>query len=166
MYRRPPESNHLPTPFPDPPPFRPWPRFRTGGSAIDYVRPTGLGIDPLLLNAAETRRPGRAWWRMILDSYGAADVVVPEVHLKRLYPGGPAIGTFTARFGPDNAVLDRFTLRVENSGALPRLLAEGVRRLDQAYTRALMTGMLTPDTPLIIAEPDIAAELDEQIQAP
>src|SRR3546814_14622302 len=61
-----------------------WARFRTGGSAIDYVRPTGLGIDPLLLNAAETRRPGRAWWRMILDSYGAADVVVPEVHRKRL----------------------------------------------------------------------------------
>src|SRR3546814_2463111 len=55
-----------------------------------------------------------------------------------LYPGGPAIGTFTARFGPDNAVLDRFTLRVENSGAIPRLLDEGVRRLDQAYTRALM----------------------------
>src|SRR3546814_13635750 len=73
---------------------------------------------------------------MILDSYGAADVVVPEVHLKRLYPGGPAIGTFTARFGPDNAVLDRFTLRVENSGAIPRLLDEGVRRPDQGYTRA------------------------------
>src|SRR3546814_13679113 len=60
-----------------------WARFRTGGSAIDYVRPTGLGIDPLLLNAAETRRPGRAWWRMLLDSSGAADVVVPDVHLTR-----------------------------------------------------------------------------------
>lgn len=142
-----------------------WARFRTGGSAVDYVRPTGLGVDPLLLNAAQTRRPGRAWWRMILDSYGAADVIVPEVHLKRLYPGGPAIGTFTARFGPDNAVLDRFTLRVENSGAIPRLLDEGVRRLDQSYTRALMTGMLSPDPSLIVEEPDIAAEIAEEIEA-
>lgn len=142
-----------------------WARFRTGGSAIDYVRPTGLGVDPLLLNAAQTHRPGRAWWRMILDSYGAADVIVPEVHLKRLYPGGPAIGTFTVRFGPDNVVLDRFTLRVENSGAIPRLLDEGVRRIDQSYTRALMAGMLTPDPSLIVEEPDIAAELAEQIEA-
>ncbi len=142
-----------------------WARFRTGGSAIDYIRPTGLGIDPLLLNAAQTRRPGRAWWRMILDSYGAADAVIPEVHLKRLYPGGPAIGTFTVRFGPDNVVLDRFTLRVENSGAIPRLLDEGVRRIDEAYTRALMAGMLTPDPSLIVEEPDIAAELAEQIEA-
>jgi hypothetical protein len=142
-----------------------WARFRTGGSAIDYVRPTGAGVDPLLLNAAQTRRPGRAWWRMLLDAYGAADVIVPEVNLKRLYPGGPAIGTFTARFGPDNRVIDRFTLRVENSGAIPRLLDEGVRRIDQAYTRALMAGMLTPDPSLIVEEPDLAADIAEQIEA-
>lgn len=142
-----------------------WARFRTGGSAIDYVRPTGSGIDPLLLNAAQTRRPGRAWWRMLLDQYGAADVVVPEVHLKRLYPGGPAIGTFTARFGPDNRILDRFTLRVENSAFIPRLLDEGVRRLDISYTRALSAGMLTPDPSLVVEEPEITAEIAEQIEA-
>ncbi|MFC7497855.1 hypothetical protein ACFQRC_01315 [Enterovirga sp. GCM10030262] len=142
-----------------------WARFRTGGSAIDYVRPTGSGVDPLILNAAQTRRPGRAWWRILIDGYGAADVVIPEVHLKRLYPGGPAIGTFTARFGPDNLVLDRFTLRVENSAAIPRLMDEGVRRLDLAYTRALAAGLLRPDPSLIVEEPDIAAEIAEEIEA-
>lgn len=142
-----------------------WARFRTGNSAVDYVRPVGSGVDPLLLNVAEARRPGRAWWRMLLDQYGAADVIVPEVHLRRLYPGGPAIGTFTARFGPDGRVLDRFTLRVGNSGAIPRLLDEGVRRLDAAYSRALYAGRLTPDRSLVIEEPEIAAGLAEEIEA-
>jgi hypothetical protein len=142
-----------------------WARFRTGGSAIDYVRPTGSGIDPLLLNVMQTKRPGRAWWRMLLDQYGAADVIVPEVHLKRLYPGGPAIGTFTARFGPDNHVIDRFSLRVENGAAIPRLLDEGVRRLDASYTRALSMGLLTPDPSLIIEEPEILDTAAEKIEA-
>jgi hypothetical protein len=142
-----------------------WARFRTGGSAVDYVRPTGSGIDPLLLNVMQTRRPGRAWWRMLLDQYGAADVIVPEVHLKRLYPGGPAIGTFTARFGPDNRLIERFTLRVENSAAIPRLLDEGVRRIDAAYTRALELGVLVPDPTLIIEEPEVLTEAAEEIEA-
>jgi hypothetical protein len=142
-----------------------WARFRTGGSAIDYVRPSGSGIDPLLLNAAQTRRPGRGWWRMLLDQYAAADVVVPEVHLKRTYPGGPVIGTFSARFGPDNRLLDRFTLRVENSGALPRLLDEGVRRIDLAYTRALNAGLLDPDPSLVVETPDIVAQIAARIEA-
>ncbi len=144
---------------------RAWARFRTGNSAIDYVRPTGTGIDPLLLNVAQTRRPGRGWWRELLDQYGAADVVVPEVHLKRTYPGGPAIGTFTARFGPDNVVLARFTLRVENSGAIPRLLDEGVRRIDLAYTQALNAGLLRPDPNLVVEEPAILAEIAARIEA-
>ena len=144
---------------------RAWARFRTGSSPVDYVRPTGGGIDPLLLNNAQTRRPGRGWWRMILDQYGAADVVVPEVHLKRLYPGGPAIGTFTARFGPDSQLLGRFTLRVENSAAIPRMFDEGVRRIDALYVRALASGLLTPDPNLVVEEPEILAELAEQIEA-
>jgi hypothetical protein len=142
-----------------------WARFRTGGSPVDYVRPTGSGIDPLLLNVMQTRRPGRAWWRMLLDQYGAADVIVPELHLKRLYPGGPAIGTFTARFGPDNRVLDRFSLRIENSAALPRLLDEGVRRLDALYVQALERGFLVPDPTLIVEEPEVIADAAEKIEA-
>jgi hypothetical protein len=127
-----------------------WARFRTGNSPIDYVRPVGNGIDPLLLNVEQTRRPGRGWWRTLLDQYGAADVVVPEVQLQRLWPGGPVIGTFTARFGPDDRVLGSFTLRVENSAALPHLLDEGARRLDLLFTAALDAGQLQPDPSLIV----------------
>jgi hypothetical protein len=141
-----------------------WARFRTGGSPVDYVRPPGSGVDPLLLNAAQTRRPGRGWWRMLLDQYGAADVVVPEVHLQRLFPGGPAIATFTARHGPDNRVLGRITLRVENSAAIPRLLDEGVRRLDLLYARALEAGLLAPDPTLIIEAPPPAEEAEEEAE--
>jgi hypothetical protein len=141
---------------------RAWARYRTGNSPVDYVRPTGSGIDPLLLNVTQSRRPGRAWWRMLLDQYGAADVVTPEVHLKRLYPGGPAIGVFTARHGPDNRVLGQFTLRVANSALIPRLLDEGVRGLDLLYTRALAAGQLRPDPSLIVPEPPLVEEIEEE----
>jgi len=141
---------------------RAWARYRTGNSPVDYVRPTGSGIDPLLLNVTQTRRPGRAWWRMLLDQYGAADVVTPEVHLKRLYPGGPAIGVFTARHGPDNRVLGQFTLRVANSALIPRLLDEGVRGLDLLYSRALAAGELRPDPSLIVPEPPLVEEIEEE----
>ncbi|HWL46841.1 MAG TPA: heavy-metal-associated domain-containing protein, partial [Sphingomonadaceae bacterium] len=73
-----------------------WARFRTGGSPVDYVRVSGTGSDPLLLNAAQAGRRGRGWWRMLLDQYGAADVLVPEVTLHRRWPGGPALATFVA----------------------------------------------------------------------
>ena len=44
-------------------------------------------------------------------------------------------------------------------------MAEGVRRLDLAYTRALAAGLLRPDPSLIVEEPDIAAEIAEEIEA-
>ncbi|HEY1605197.1 MAG TPA: heavy-metal-associated domain-containing protein [Allosphingosinicella sp.] len=139
-----------------------WARFRTGSSPVDYVRPVGNGIDPLLLNEAQTHRPGRAWWRMILDQYGASDVVVPEVQLRRLWPGGPAIATFTARKGPDNEVLGSVTLRVENSAAIPRMLDEGVRRLDQIYASALDVGRLRPDASLAPPPPPPVQAVPEE----
>lgn len=138
-----------------------WARFRTGSSPVDYVRVSGSGIDPLLLNAAQSRRPGRGWWRLLLDQYGAADVIFPEVHLKRSYPGGPAIATFTARHGPDNRVLERFSLRAGNSGAIPRMFDEGIRRLDLVYARALQAGLLRPDPSLVIEEPEIVEAIEE-----
>ncbi|MDQ3140477.1 MAG: heavy-metal-associated domain-containing protein, partial [Pseudomonadota bacterium] len=141
-----------------------WARFRTSASAIDYVRPSGSGIDPLLLNAAQTRRPGRGWWRMLLDQYGAADIIVPEVRLKRAYPGGPAIGIFTARHGPDNQLLARFALRAGNSASIPAMMSAGVRRLDLEYTRALAAGLLRADPSLIVEEPEILEELAEKIE--
>ena len=67
---------------------RAWAQYRTSQSSIDYVRVSGMGVDPLLVNAAQTARPGRGWWRNIVDLYGAADILVAEVQLQRLYPGG------------------------------------------------------------------------------
>jgi hypothetical protein len=134
---------------------RAWAQFRTAGSAIDYVRPSGAGVDPLVLNMGQTKRRGRGWWRMLLDQYGAADIVVPEVDLRRAYPGGPAMGVFSARYGPDNVLIGRFTLTARNSAEIPQMLAEGVRRLDILYTQALDSGLLRPDPSLVIVQPPL-----------
>jgi hypothetical protein len=133
-----------------------WARFRTAASPVDYVRPSGAGVDPLLLGLNQAHRPGRRWWRMLLDQYGAADVIVPMVELKRSFPGGPVIGKFSAWHGPDNELLDRFELRADTSADLGRMLDEGVRRLDAVYGRALEQGLLRPDPSLIIEQPAVA----------
>ncbi|HST35156.1 MAG TPA: heavy-metal-associated domain-containing protein [Allosphingosinicella sp.] len=143
-----------------------WAQFRTANSAIDYVRPSGSGIDPLLLNDAQTKRRGRGWWRMLLDQYGAADIVMPEVELRRLYPGGPAVGVFSARYGPDNQLLGRFALRVRSSAGIPAMLAEGVRRLDIIYARALDQGLLRPDPSLVIIQPPLPPPPEEEAEDP
>ena len=145
---------------------RAWAQFRTAGSAIDYVRPSGSGIDPMLLNLAQARRRGRGWWRMLLDQYGAADIVVAEAELRRLYPGGPALGIFTARFGPDGQFLGRFSLRAANSAGVPRMLDEGVRRMDAIFTRALEQGLLRPDPTLVIVAPPLPPVLEESAEDP
>src|SRR5215217_5245071 len=98
---------------------RAWAQFRTSQSPVDYVRIRGMGVDPLLVNAAQTRRPGRAWWRNLIDLYGAADILVAEVSLQRLYPGGPAYARFIGRHGPDNEIVGGFTLTARNSEAVP-----------------------------------------------
>ena len=132
-----------------------WARYRAGGSPIDYVRVSGSGADPLLLTAGQAQRPGRIWWRLILDQYGAADVLVPQVRLERRYPGGPVFGFFSARHGPDGRIIGGFTLRAASSDALPAMMDEGVRRVDQLYTEALAAGELRPDPSLIApAAPD------------
>jgi len=68
---------------------RAWAQFRTSQSPIDYVRISGLGVDPMLVNAAQTERPGRGWWRNIVDLYGAADILVAEVSCKDPIRAGP-----------------------------------------------------------------------------
>ena len=130
-----------------------WARFRTANSPIDYVRTSGAGADPLLLNAMQTGRRSRGWWRVLLDQYGAADILVPEVQLRRLWPGGPAVATFTAIHGPDREVLGRFQLRAPDSASIPRMMDEGVRRIDAIFVRALEAGQLTPDPTLYIPPP-------------
>ena len=144
---------------------RAWAQYRTANSAIDYVRPSGSGIDPLVLNYAQTQRRGRGWWRMLLDQYGAADIVIPEVDLRRLYPGGPAVGVFTARYGPDNMFIGRFQLAARNSAEIPAMLNEGVRRLDMLYAQALQQGLLRPDPTLVIVQPPLPPLPPEQAEA-
>ena len=143
---------------------RAWAQFRTSGSAIDYVRVSGLGIDPVLIKAAQTRRPGRGAWRNIVDLYGAADILVAEVQVHRLYPGGPAVATFIGRQGPDGRLLGSFKLQARDSAGVPAMMNEGVQRMDALFTQALAAGLLTPDPTLITPPPPPPPE--ELVEAP
>lgn len=149
-----------------------WARFRTGDSSVDYVRPAGTGPDSLLLNVGQTGRPGRGWWRSVLGEYGASDVLIPTVKLYRQWPGGPVIGVFQARHGPDNRLLSSFSLRVGSAAGLPQLLDAGVKRIDAIYQTALRSGDLRPDASLSpppappppVAQPTPSAEsLDDVV---
>ena len=137
---------------------RAWAQFRTSQSAIDYVRVSGNGVDPMLINAAQTVRPGRGWWRNIIDTYGAADILVAEVQLQRLYPGGPARAIFIARHGPDNEIVGGFALAAPN-GDVGAMMAEGVRRMDELFSTALAAGRLTRDSSLDLPPPPVLPEL-------
>jgi len=139
---------------------RAWASFRTSASPIDYVRVSGMGVDPLLVNAAQTARPGRGWWRNIIDYYGAADILVAEASLHREYPGGPAVARFVGRHGADGRIIGGFSLQAKDSADIPRMMAEGVARMDQLFTLALATGNLARDPSLIIAEPPPPVEED------
>lgn len=141
-----------------------WARFRVGGSPINYVRPVGTGVDPLVLNWGQAMRPGRARWRQILDQYGASDVVVPVVQIVRAWPGGPVTGHFLALHGPDAEVIAQFTLQAPDGDGLARMLDEGVRRIDQAYAAALGDGGLGPDASLSV-EPAAVPDLPEEAPA-
>jgi hypothetical protein len=132
---------------------RAWAQFRTSQSTIDYVRVSGMGVDPLLVNAAQIERPGRGWWRNIVDLYGAADILVAQVQLQRLYPGGPAKARFIARHGPDNEIVGGFSLTAANSDAIPAMMSEGVRRMDELFAAAHAAGRLERDPTLDIPEP-------------
>ncbi len=140
-----------------------WARYKTDGSTIDYVRVAGTGADPLLLNVAQAGRPGRKWWRALLDQYGAADVLVAQVRLERSYPGGPVMGYFSARYGPDNKMLQNFTLKVPTSAGIPGLMDEGVKRIDEIYGMALANGQLRPDSSLIIEQPVAEDEIKKEL---
>lgn len=132
---------------------RAWASFRTSASPIDYVRVSGMGVDPLLINAAQTVRPGRGWWRNIVDYYGAADILIAQASLHREYPGGPAVARFVGRHGADGRILGGFQLSAKDSADIPRMMAEGVARMDELFIAALASGNLPRDPSLIIAEP-------------
>jgi len=127
---------------------RAWAEFNPGGSRIDYVRPSGAGGDSLLINFGQTRRRSRAWWRTTLDQYGAADALVPIARLDYQFPGGPARGIFTARYGPDSTLLGEFELEADSPEQVQGMLAEAVRRFDRMFATALEEGKLKPDPTL------------------
>lgn len=142
-----------------------WAEYHTGDSAIDYVRTAGTGPDTLLLNTGQINRRGRIWWRAILDQYGAADVIVPIARLEYSYPGGPVTGRFTARFGPDDKLIDSFTMTAPGNAALPDMMKKAVARMDAIYTNALSAGILKADTSLILEKPVKQEELPDDANA-
>ncbi|HVJ01545.1 MAG TPA: heavy-metal-associated domain-containing protein [Sphingomonas sp.] len=144
---------------------RAWNRFRSGGSTIDYVRLQGTGPDALLVNAGQTLRRGRNWWRTILDQYGASDVLVAEVQLRRDYPGGPVVGIFSASHGPDRLPVTSFALRVDNGDSLDALLDAGIQRIDRAFQNALATGQLGTDRLLAMRPPRPKTEEEKRAEA-
>ena len=144
---------------------RAWAQFRTSQSSIDYVRISGMGVDPLLVNAAQVARPGRGWWRNIVDLYGAADILVAEVQVQRVYPGGPARARFIARHGPDGEIVGGFRLTAPNSDGIPAMMNEGVRRMDELFQTAHAAGRLVRDPTLDLPEPPPLPE-EEVVEAP
>ena len=142
---------------------RAWAQFRTSQSPIDYVRVSGTGVDPLLVNAAQTDRPGRGWWRNIVDLYGAADILVAEVQLQRLYPGGPARARFIGRHGPDHELDRRLHADRPEQEQLPAMMAR--RRASgwtQLFAHALAAGRLVRDPSLDIPLPPPPPEVVEE----
>lgn len=134
---------------------RAWNRLRAAGSTIDYVRLRGTGADKLLVNTGQTLRHGRNWWRTILDQYGAVDLLIAEVQLRREYPGGPVVGIFSATHGPDRVPVTSFALRIDNGDAIDTLLDQAVARIDKAYQAALTDGRLHTDA-VLAARPPVA----------
>ena len=133
---------------------RAWAQFRTSQSAIDYVRVSGLGVDPLLVNAAQTRRPGRGWWRNVLDLYGAANILVAEVQARPALSGrAEPRRCSSAGSGPTAGLLGSFELTARDSDDLPRMMSEGVQRMDEMFTQALAAGIVRGDPDLIIQPP-------------
>lgn len=142
---------------------RAWAEYNTGQSAIDYVRTAGTGADTLLINAGQTGRRGRVWWRVILDQYGAADVLTPIARVEYSYPGGPIKGYFTARFGPDSKLISSFTMTGPSPAALPDMMEKAVARMDRIYIDALAAGVLRTDTYLVLEKPVEKADLPEEV---
>ena len=134
---------------------RAWAQFRTAQTPINYVRVSGMGADPLLVNAAQIGRPGRGWWRALLDMYSAQDILVAEVQLQRAYPGGPALARFIARHGPDNEIVGGFSLTAPNSDAIPAMMAQGAQQMNTIFAQALADGRLSRDGSLNLPPPPV-----------
>ncbi len=140
-----------------------WAVYKTADSKLDYVRPSGMGAESLMLNAGQLERRNRAWMRVILDEFGAADVIIPIARIERKWPGGPVVGHFTARYGVENRYLGSFKLTVKNEASIPKLMEEGVKKIDDLYQAALASGRLKVDARLLLDEAVVEEEeLDKE----
>jgi hypothetical protein len=140
-----------------------WAKYRTADSRIDYVRPSGAGAESLLLNAGQLDRRSRTWWRVILDQFGAADVIMPIARLERQWPGGPVVGHFSARYGPDNKFVGSFSLRAKDSAGIPQMMDAAVKKMDDLFQSALAEGRLRADSSLVLEQTVVE---EEQLQTP
>ncbi|MDT8281133.1 MAG: heavy-metal-associated domain-containing protein, partial [Erythrobacter sp.] len=138
-----------------------WADFNPGASQINYVRLSGAGGDSLLVNFGQATRRSRAWWRSMLDQYGATDALMAFARLDHQFPGGPVSGTFTARYGPDSRLLETFTLKADGPDQVPEMLGRAVERIDGIFSGALAAGKLKPDPTLRLGG---AGEVDPAIQ--
>ena len=122
---------------------RAWAQFRTIQSPIDYVRVSGLGVDPMLVNAAQVA-PARA--RLVAQHRRSLR--------RRRHPcrRGPAPAALSGRAGarplhrpPRPRQRDRRRLhpdRRRTATRSPAMMAEGVRRMDALFATALAAGRL------------------------
>jgi hypothetical protein len=128
-----------------------WARLRAGESPIDYVRIQPTPGDVILLNAWQAERRHLFLWRVLIDRYQVADVLIPELILERSWVGGPVSGLLIVRFGPAGREVGRVRL-MNRAGDLAGLLDTAVRESDRLYVAALRAGALLPDPSLL--EPD------------
>ncbi len=136
-----------------------WTRLRAGETPVDYVRIQPTPGDVILLNAWQTERRHLFLWRMLIDRYQVADVLIPELILDQGYVGGPVTAELIARLGTHGRVLGRARLR-NRAGNLRDLLDTAVAEADRIYVEALRAGNLIPD-PKLIPDEDLTAELED-----
>ena len=119
---------------------RAWAQFRTADSAVDYVRPVGHRHRPAGPQHGPDQ-PARA--RLV------ADAARPIWRGRHRRPRGRAAARLSGRAGdrhlhrpprPGQSAVGRFALAARNSADIPRMLDEGVRRLDLLYAQALAAG--------------------------
>lgn len=136
-----------------------WTRLRAGETPVDYVRIRPTPGDSILLNAWQAERRHMFLWRMIIDRYQVADVLIPELIVDRGYAGGPVTAELIARLGTTGRVLGRAQLR-NRAGNLQDLLDTAVHEADRIYVQALRAGRLIAD-PALIPEEDAANAVED-----
>ncbi len=132
-----------------------WNRLRAGETPIDYVRIRPTPGDTVLLNAWQADRRYLLLWRMLIDRYQVADVLMPELILDRSFAGGPVSGLLIVRFGARAEELGRVRV-VNRAGDVGNLLDTAVREADRLYTAALRSGRLRPDPDLVPPDAGLA----------